>query len=145
MFQGLAARPNASNLVNKQPVVFKTGARKMAGGTFYQNHPLPPKPKAFHMTELFQDRGVWCFWLAAESPVLQFVQHLHCVSSVSSNGGLFRPPQGRVLVSINPRYDAQEVWVWLNDLLEAEAQEVELSESWEQAIVTACKWDDNNF
>jgi hypothetical protein len=126
-------------------MLYKTGVCKMAGSILSQNHPLPPKPKAFHMTELFQDRGIWCFWLAAESPVLQFVQNLHCISSMSSNGGFFRPPQGRALVTINPRYDAQEVWAWISDLLEAEASEVELNESWEEAIATACEADENNF
>ncbi len=97
------------------------------------------------MTEPYLDRGMWCFWLTAEAEVLQFVQHLHCVTSVSSPGSLFRPPQGRVLVMLNPRYDAQEVWLWLYDLLEAETHEVELDEWWEEAITTACQVDEDNF
>jgi hypothetical protein len=109
------------------------------------NHPTPPKPKPFHMTEPFQEREVWCFWLAAEEPVLQFVQNLHCIMAVSASTPFGRRPPGRVLVTMNPRYDAQEVWLWIYDLLEAETQQIELDDSWEAAIVMACESEDSRF
>lgn len=103
-------------------------------------HNLPPKPLPFHMTDPFQDRGMWCFWLTADTPVLQFTSHLNCVLSLSyAAPAFFSKPQGRGLVAINPRYDAQEVWLWIYELLESETHWVELDNSWEDAIQMACE------
>ncbi len=116
----------------------------MVGGYVPNAHPLPPKPKPFDLSDLFQERGVWCFWLAADEAVLQYVQNLSCILSIASNSPFLRRPQGRVYYTINPRYDAQEVWVWLRDLLEGETQQIELSEAWEEAITVACGQDDSD-
>ena len=104
--------------------------------SLFDNQPLsrpvrPPKPKPFHMTEPAQERGVWNFWLTAEPEVLQFVCHLHCILQQPQNT-LFRSrrPQSRMMFSINPRYDPQETWLWICDLLESETQKVELSDIW---------------
>lgn len=94
---------------------------------------FPPKPKAFHMTEPVCERGIWSFWLTAEEPVLQFVNTLNCVLPFL-NSPFMRRPILRSTVSINPRYDPQEVWHWIHALLETEAQKVDLNEAWEMAI-----------
>jgi hypothetical protein len=95
----------------------------------------PPTPRPFHMTEPFYERGVWCFWLAADEEVLRFVSHLYCVLTVSFTPSLLQRRQsGRGMVCINPRYDHQEAWLWIYDLLEGECNPVELDELWEQAI-----------
>lgn len=100
---------------------------------------LPPRPKPFDMTDPFNEHGVWCFWLTADMPVLQFVTHLNCVLNVS-----FMPPpfvarsHGRVLVRINPRYDHQEAWLWLYEQMELESRQIELSESWEKTLDAIC-------
>lgn len=105
---------------------------------------LPPKPKPFDMTEPFYENGIWCFWLTADMPVLQFVSHLNCVLNVS-----FLPPpfalraHARILIRINPRYDHQEAWLWIYDQLELESGEVELNVAWERALVEACVCDDS--
>ncbi|MBL8163596.1 MAG: hypothetical protein JNJ61_16545 [Anaerolineae bacterium] len=106
---------------------------------------LPPKPLPFHMTDPFLDRGVWCFWLTADEQVLQYTNHLNCVLNVSYMTPPFmRKAQNRALVTINPRYDAQEVWLWMYETLETEAHVVELNESWEDAIVGACVYPDED-
>jgi len=103
-----------------------------------KRHALPPRPIPFHMTDPFQDRGMWCFWLSADDHVLQFVSHLNCVLNISYMSPFSPRPRGRALIAINPRYDAQEVWLWIDELLETETKEIELDESWENAIATAC-------
>ena len=45
-----------------------------------------------------------------------------------------RRTQNRMMFSINPRYDHQEAWLWIHELLESETEEVELSDIWEQAL-----------
>jgi hypothetical protein len=95
------------------------------------------------MSEPHQDRGLWCFWLTAEEPVLDYVAHLHCVLPMST-GSFFRRPQGRALFGINPRYDYHEAWLWIKELLEQEARPVELPESWEDAIIDACQLPNNS-
>lgn len=106
---------------------------------------LPPKPLPFHMTDPFLDRGVWCCWLTADEQVLRFINHLNCVLNVSYMTPPFmRKAQERVLVTINPRYDPQEVWLWMYELLEAETRAVELDTSWEEAIAAACSHRDED-
>lgn len=105
--------------------------------------PLPPKPKPFDMSEPFNDHDIWCFWLTADLPVLQFVTHLNCVLNVSFMPPPFvARPHGRVLVRINPRYDHQEAWLWLYEQLELESRQVELSVSWEAMLDTVCAAED---
>jgi hypothetical protein len=94
---------------------------------------FPPKPKAFHMTELVCERGIWSFCLTAEEPIFQFVNRLNCVLPFL-NSPFMRRPILRAVVSINPRYDPQEAWNWIYALLEMEAQKVDLDEVWETAI-----------
>ncbi|MBZ0279872.1 MAG: hypothetical protein K8L97_03970 [Anaerolineae bacterium] len=98
----------------------------------------PPRPMPFHMTDPFQDRGMGCFWLSADDHVLQFVSHLSCVLNMSYMSPFVRRPQGRALIAINPRYDVQEVWLWIYELLETETREIELDQTWENAITAAC-------
>jgi hypothetical protein len=54
-------------------------------------------------------------------------------------------PQMRVLYTINPRYNHQEAWDWIRELLETEAHTVELNDVWENALGDVCKveptWD----
>lgn len=102
---------------------------------------FPPVPKAFHMSEPFQDRGIWFFWLSADQPVIDFVIHLHCVLPLPEANAYFRRAQSRVLVGINPRYDNQEAWLWIYELLETEAHYIDLDDSWESAIIEACALD----
>jgi hypothetical protein len=99
---------------------------------------LPPIPKPFHMSELFYERGLWCFWLTADEGVLQYVTHLPCVLSATFPGGsLLRRRGARMLVEINPRYHREEAWAWISDVLEGETRLVELEAGWETAIETA--------
>lgn len=101
--------------------------------------PLPPKPRPFDMTEPFCEHGMWCFWLTADMPVLQFVTHLNCVLNVSFMPPSFiSRPHGRVLVRINPRYDHQEAWLWLYEQLEFECRLFELNDSWEATLDDVC-------
>ena len=102
---------------------------------------LPPRPKPFHMTDAALQNGLWSFWLTADEPILQYVSNLNCV--LSFTGSPFgRRPGGRVMVSINPRYDHLEAWNWIYNTLEGETQIVDLGETWEQAIDWACQSED---
>lgn len=96
-----------------------------------------PKPKPYHITEPFQERNLWCFWLAADDDVLQFVDKLNCILQASHGSPFQRRLRGRVLFAVNPRYDHEEAWLWISDLLESETSRVELNESWESAIDSA--------
>lgn len=99
---------------------------------------FPPVPKPFHMSEPFHDRGVWFFWLSADDPVIRFVGHLHCILPLPEPNPYFRRPQSRALIGINPRYDHQEAWLWIYDLLGTEAHYIDLDDEWENAINEAC-------
>ena len=107
--------------------------------------PYTPKPKPFHIDNPFQDRGLWCFFLSADDEVLEFVSSLNCILQPSM-GSLFhrRSLRGRVMFAINPRYDHEEVWLWITELLESEAQKVELNTSWEEAIDEAQTSESDN-
>lgn len=97
-----------------------------------------PTPLPFHVTEPQLDRGLWCFWLTASDEVLKFVYNLNCILMPSFGGTPFgRRLSGRVMFAINPRYDHQEIWHWLQDILETEAANVELDDTWESAIQEA--------
>lgn len=97
-----------------------------------------PIPKPFHMTKLQNERDLSCFWLTANDDVLRFVYNLNCILMPASARTPFgRRLSGRVLFAINPRYDAQETWEWLHQLLETEASNVELDDTWENAIQAA--------
>jgi len=100
----------------------------------------PPTPKPYHITEPFQDRGLWCFWLTAEDTTLEYVRHLNCILHSPANP-FQRRIRGRVLFSINPRYDHEEAWLWINELLETESSQIELQEPWEKAITQAFEND----
>ncbi|MBA3870457.1 MAG: hypothetical protein ABI970_05045 [Chloroflexota bacterium] len=102
---------------------------------------LPPRPKPFHMTDAALQNGLWSFWLTADEPILQYVSNLNCVLSFTGSPFL-RRPGGRVMVSINPRYDHLEAWNWIYNTLEGETQIVDLGETWEQAIDWACQSED---
>lgn len=99
-----------------------------------KNWTYPPRPKPFHITDPFQDRGLWCFWLTADDEVLQFVNNLPCILSPAMMTPFQRQLKGRVMFCINPRYEYQEAWSWINDLLDCEAKRVDLDEQWEEAI-----------
>src|SRR5438045_3266355 len=102
---------------------------------------LPPHPQPFHMTDATLQNGLWSFWLTADEPVIQYVSHLNCV--LSFTGSPFaRRTGGRVMVSINPRYDHLEAWTWIYHTLEGETKIVDLGETWEEAIDTACQSED---
>lgn len=93
-----------------------------------------PKPKPFHITEPNYERGLWCFWLASDEDVLQFVSNLNCILQPSFGSPFGRRLRGRVLFAINPRYDHEETWLWLHEILESESARVELNDDWESAI-----------
>jgi hypothetical protein len=93
------------------------------------------------MTEPAMQNGLWSFWLTADDSVLQFVNNLNCILPVAQSP-FFRRTSGRVMVSINPRYDHQEAWTWIYSLLEAETQIIDLGETWEEAIELACQSED---
>jgi hypothetical protein len=93
-----------------------------------------PKPKSFHITEPAYERGLWCFWLASDDDVLQFVSNLNCILQPSFGSPFGKRLRGRVLFAINPRYDHEETWLWLHEILESESARVELNEDWESAI-----------
>jgi hypothetical protein len=94
----------------------------------------PPKPKPFHMSEPFvQPGGLWCFWLTADTTILQFVATLNCIMQMPAPP-FARSAPGRVMYAISPRYNHEEAWLWIYRLLESETEFVELSELWDQAI-----------
>jgi hypothetical protein len=94
------------------------------------------------MTEPFDQRGVWTFWLTAEPDVIQFARVLSCVLQVTYNGpAFFQRPSNRVMVTIDPRYDQEEAWLWIHDQLEAESIPVELPEELETALDDAIPED----
>ena len=97
--------------------------------------PNLPKPSPFHITEPHQERGLWCFWLTADDEVLRFVHNLNCIILPGFSRSPFgRKKMGRVLFAFNPRYDHQETWSWLHEVLDSETKKVELSDDWESAI-----------
>lgn len=101
---------------------------------------LPPKPRPFDLTEPFDNHGVWCFWITAELPVLRLIAELHCILYSGFNLSPFNQlAQQRVLYTINPRYDHQEAWLWIHELLETETRNLELSEAWENALDDICR------
>ena len=95
-----------------------------------------PRPQAFHITDPFEERGLWYFWLTADDEILDFVARLNCVLDPAT-GPFRRRPRGRVRFAINPRYDHEEAWLWINDLLNSETSKVELNKRWEDAIDSA--------
>lgn len=99
--------------------------------------PKLPTPRPYHLTEPFQDRGLWCFWLTAEDDVLEWVSTLSCILQPSFGSPFQRRLRGRVMFAINPRYDHEETWLWLVDALESESKPVELNDTWETAIKEA--------
>ena len=101
-----------------------------------KNQPLlPPTPKPFHITEPKFERGLWSFWLTADDDILQYVRHLNCILQPMSSGSFFtRRLTGRVMFAINPRYDHQQAWQWIVDMLQTETSSIELDEKWESAI-----------
>jgi hypothetical protein len=100
---------------------------------------LPPKPRPFDITEPFENSGVWCFWLTADVTVLQLVAGLNCILYAGCHPSpATHPPHPRVLYTINPRYDHQEAWLWIYDLLEVETKTIELNELWEDALSDVC-------
>lgn len=103
----------------------------------------PPAPRPYHMTEPFLDRGLWSFWLAADPNVLEYVSNLSCILQPPFSP-FQRRLQGRVLFSINPRYDHMEAWHWIKQTLDDETRFVELSDRWENAILEAQQQDDGS-
>jgi hypothetical protein len=97
--------------------------------------PKLPKPKPFHITEPHQERGLWCFWLTADDEVLHFVSDFHCIIMPTFGRVPFgRKLMGRIMFAFNPRYDHEETWLWLHEVLESETKQVELNDTWEAAI-----------
>ena len=41
------------------------------------------------------------------------------------------------MFAINPRYDHEETWLWITELMESETKLVELNDIWETAINAA--------
>lgn len=97
--------------------------------------PKLPKPRPFHITEPKQSKGLWCFWLTADEDVLRFVYNLNCILMPPLGSTHYeRKLSERILFAINPRYDYEETWLWLNEVLDSETNLVELDDSWETAI-----------
>ncbi len=101
--------------------------------------PGPPQPKPFHITEPKEERGLWTFWLTADDDILRFVQHLPCILQPQYNSPFQRRMKGRVQFCINPRYEPEDAWLWVVDLLETETEFVELNQTWEDALEDANK------
>lgn len=101
--------------------------------------PQLPKPKPFHITEPEEEQGLWCFWLTADDTILEYVYNLNCVLTPKSNNSPFGKDtlHARIRFAINPRYDHEETWLWLHDVLTSETTIVELDTNWEDAIVEA--------
>ncbi len=105
---------------------------------------LPPTPKPFHMTEPFQQNGVWCFWLTADPDVIEFVRHLSCVLNVGYMApNFFRRPNNRVMITIDPRYEHEEAWLWMHEQMETESNRVELPEELEILLEEVIPEDTN--
>lgn len=99
---------------------------------------LPFHVKPFHMTEPVFEDDLWCLWIYADSQILSYVQELECIIKAPHYRQLpGLPPEKRIKVAINPRYDYQEVWLWLWDILELETKHTTLSEQWENALSQA--------
>lgn len=98
--------------------------------------PKLPKPKPFHITEPQQEQGLWCFWLSADDTILRYVYNLNCILMPKFGGMPFGRDKlrGRIKFAINPRYDHEETWLWLHDILTSETTIVELGTNWETAI-----------
>lgn len=101
--------------------------------------PQLPKPKPFHITEPEEEQGLWCFWLTADDAILHYVYNLNCVLAPKPSNLPFSQDKlhARIRFAINPRYDHEETWLWLNDVLASETTVVELDTSWEDAILEA--------
>jgi hypothetical protein len=124
----------------KKPSLMQRLATSSASAAF------PPKPKPFHMSEPYQQPGgLWAFWLTADDRVLKYVGSLSCIlsSSNQSNSPFARPARGRMMFNINPRYEHEEVWLWIHRLLEGESEEIELSNTWENVLVDEDESDEN--
>lgn len=93
-----------------------------------------PKPRPYHISDPFQDRGLWCFWLAADEQVLEFVSTLNCILKPTYDSPFNRRLRGRVLFALNPRYEHEETWLWITEMLESETKQVQLNSGWEDAI-----------
>ncbi|GAB5491620.1 MAG: hypothetical protein Phog2KO_18350 [Phototrophicaceae bacterium] len=103
--------------------------------------PALPKPKPFHITEPHQEHGLWYFWLTSDDHILRYVQNLNCILKSKFGGSAFGQTRlrGRIKFAINPRYDHQETWLWIQDVLTSETSIVELGTNWEDAIQKAQK------
>ena len=62
--------------------------------------------------------------------------HLYCIlqQPLAPSPFFARRPQNRMLFSINPRYDHQEAWLWIHEMLECESKDVELADMWNQIL-----------
>lgn len=80
------------------------------------------KPKSFVMNNpgQFGIGGTWAFRLYAEPSLIAFVANLAPVYD------LFSYTSESCAVSIDPRWDYEEAWLWIYEQLETEAQEVDL-------------------
>lgn len=87
------------------------------------------RPKAFVMENpqnIISGSGNWQFWLTAPLHVYDLVASWDCVAHLH-----YEDVWKRAYVVIDPRYDYQEAWLWIYEQLEAETQQVELSDVWD--------------
>lgn len=103
-----------------------------------------PSPSPYHITDPFQERGLWCFWLSADDEVLRYIADLSCILHASNGSPFQRRLQGRVKFAFNPRYDHEEAWLWINEILESETNAVDLHDTWEAAIDDAQETSSND-
>ncbi len=110
--------------------------------TTYFNYNLP-QPEHFHITEPEFERGLWCFWLTADRCILEFVNKIYCIMEAPHHRVLpGRQLEDRTKFAINPRYNHQEIWKWLCQVLEVEARHIMLDAQWEDAILDAIGIDE---
>lgn len=134
-FQRPFGAPKTDQIDEQKPSLFD---RLQASGV---TAATPPKPKPFDMSELIaQPGGLQSFWLTADEDVLKYVAHLNCVLNSSAAPPFSRNLRGRRMFSINPRYDADEAWMWIYRLLESEANKVILSDLWDEALEEPEEW-----
>lgn len=95
-----------------------------------------PRPRPYHMTDLFFENGLWKFWLTTDEALVEMVYHLPCVIPPGFTP-FGRRINSRTVIQIDPRYDAKEAWRWVQETLEAESRRVELRSDWEDALTGA--------
>lgn len=95
----------------------------------------PPAP--YHISEPIFEDGLWCFWLTANDDIIHYVLHLDFIilpPKFRILPGLL--PSGRTKYAISPRYIFEEAWIKLQECLDMECNNVDLSPSIDNFLTT---------